>query len=172
MTASSGRPRRTDMRKDQLAALKPADDDDLAGHRFSGMRASSTLISFFSKSIISRCLRSASIPIMPVAAEVEFSQGRKLKVADVSARASAQRLDPIDDVPRRHSVEGRRRSERQLQVARDAQPDHRSIGAAVDDEAIGAGPVDLHVDAQPDLDLARLHVLAADRKVGVEIGRR
>ena len=65
-----------------------------------------------------------------------------------------------------------RRAERQLQVAGDAQADRGGVGAAVDDEMIGAAAVYLHFDRHPRFDLARVDVVAADRERLVDHGGR
>ena len=138
----------------------------------SGMRASSTLMKRFSKSIISRCSTSASMPIMP---SPPRSDSRSAEAADCG-RCRPERqlgdLDAVDDMAGGHGVEDRGRTERKLQPPSDAQADDGRVGAAVDDEIIGPLPVDEHLDGQARLDLARLQVLAVDGKRRVEIGGR
>ena len=130
-----------------------------------GLRASSTLIRCLSKSIISRWLASASIPIRPSPPRsTSRNAGSSRSVTVLGPSVSCVDQDPIDDVAVGHAVEDRRRAERKLQVARDAQADHRSVGAAVDDEAIGPAAVDQHIDAEAGVDLARLDLFAADRE--------
>ena len=51
-------------------------------------------------------------------------------------------------------------------------PDHRRIGAAVDDEIIGPASVNQDLHGQAGFDLARLHVFPADGEGGVEECRR
>ena len=78
-------------------------------------------------------------------------------------------LHPVDEVAGGHAVDDRRLAERQFEVVRDAQADGRSVGAAVDHEVIGAAAVDLDIDAEAGVDLARLHVLSADCESVVEL---
>ena len=162
-----------DLGQDQLAVLQPGGDHDFVGVMRRGLRASSTLITRFSKSIISRCRTRASIPIMPSPPRSASRKRRDLEIVD-RARAEGQRgdLDPIDDVAVGHAVEDHRRAERQLQVAGDAQADRRSIGAAVDHEMIGSAAVDLDLHRHPGFDLARIDVVAADRELVVDRRRR
>ena len=67
-----------------------------------------------------------------------------------------------------HAVEDGRRTERQLQVALYAQADHRRIGAAVDQEAIGPAAIHPHFDAHPRFDFARVDVVSANREIIVD----
>ena len=110
------------------------------------------------------------MPTRPSPPRSTSRKRRDLEVVD-GGRPEGQLgdLHPVDEVARGHAVEDRRRAERQLQVVRDAQADGRSVGAAVDHEVIGAAAVDLDVDAEPGVDLARLDVLAADGERVVEL---
>src|SRR4029079_17874506 len=106
-----------------------------------------------------------------VAPDIAFAQRRKLEIRDpAGADDELGDLDAVDDVAGGHAVEDHRRSERKLEVAGDALADHGGVGAAVDDEAIGAAAVDVDVDVEPGIDLARLEVGAADRERVVELG--
>ena len=173
MTASSAQARRLDLGQDQLAALAPGGDHDVAGRDLHRLRASSTLIRCFSKSIISRCWTSASMPSRPSPPRSDSRSAGSFEVAD-GARSEGQLVDlhAVDEVAAGHAVEDRRRAQRQLQVARDAQADRRGIGAAVDDEVVGPAAVHLHVDAEARFDLARFDVVAADGERWSNIGRR
>jgi hypothetical protein len=107
------------------------------------------------------------------AAQVAFQQRGDLQIPD-SALSERQLVDhdAIDAAAGGHAVQHGRRAGRQLQVARDPLADDRSVGAAVDQEAVGAAAIDLHLDGHARVGFAGVDVLSANGQRIVDLRRR